>query len=170
MTITVGVSEIKFDGIDDSLDVGLTNNFTITVLPEDATNKDITLVVNEPTLVDISTPTLMNGSTNVYECSLTVKAGGNLNVAVIANDGSNTGAGHDMILTIPVDNIEIVDTNLSIFINEIAQIQAIIGPENASNKEIRWISSNPIVATIDQYGRAQGLSVGKTTISAISTD
>ena len=50
------------------------------------------------------------------------------------------------------------------------QIQAIIGPENASNKEIRWISSNPIVATIDQYGRAQGLSVGKTTISAISTD
>lgn len=170
MTITVGVSEIKFDGIDDSLDVGLTNNFTITVLPEDATNKDITLVVNEPTLVDISTPTLMNGSTNVYECSLTVKAGGNLNVAVIANDGSNTGAGHDMILTIPVDNIEIVATNLSIFINEIAQIQAIIGPENASNKEIRWISSNPIVATIDQYGRAQGLSVGKTTISAISTD
>ena len=41
VNITVGVNEIKITGIDDTLDVGLTNEFTITVLPEEANNKQI---------------------------------------------------------------------------------------------------------------------------------
>ena len=45
MTITVGVSEIKFDGIDDSLDVGLTNNFTITVTNEAVTTRTLYVTV-----------------------------------------------------------------------------------------------------------------------------
>lgn len=41
-------------------------------------------------------------------------------------------------------------------------------PSNA-NADVTWYSSNPAVATVDAYGRVTGVSVGKTTITVMST-
>ena len=170
VNITVGVNEIKITGIDDTLDVGLTNEFTITVLPEEANNKQISFIISDTTLVDYVEPTLVEGTTNIYRGSITAKKGGITNIAAIALDGSEKGFGKDLTVTIPVDNIELSVDSLSIFINDIVTIQAFIGPDEATNKEVTWISSNSAVASIDNYGRVRGLSHGSTTISALSKD
>ncbi len=44
------------------------------------------------------------------------------------------------------------------------------GPENASNGELLWESSNPAIATVDDAGRVKALSVGEATIKVSSTD
>ncbi|WP_206427993.1 Ig-like domain-containing protein [Niallia circulans] len=41
-----------------------------------------------------------------------------------------------------------------------------IEPENATNKTIKWTSSNPEIATVDDNGNVIGKSPGKVTITA----
>ena len=45
-----------------------------------------------------------------------------------------------------------------------------LGPDNASYKTYKWVSDNPEIATVDQYGRVSPVSVGKTTIRYIATN
>jgi uncharacterized protein YjdB len=44
------------------------------------------------------------------------------------------------------------------------------GPENASNGKLLWESSNPAIATVDDFGRVKAVSVGEATIKVSSTD
>lgn len=50
------------------------------------------------------------------------------------------------------------------------QLEAVIGPENATDKELRWESSDPTVASISESGLVSALEVGTTTITAYATD
>lgn len=43
-------------------------------------------------------------------------------------------------------------------------------PANATNKTLKWTSSNPKVATVDQNGKVTGISEGTVTITAEATD
>lgn len=43
-------------------------------------------------------------------------------------------------------------------------------PANATNKTLKWTSSNPKVATVDQNGKVTGISEGTVTITATATD
>lgn len=43
-------------------------------------------------------------------------------------------------------------------------------PANATNKTLKWTSSNPKVATIDQNGKVTAVTEGETTITATATD
>lgn len=43
-------------------------------------------------------------------------------------------------------------------------------PANATNKTLKWTSSNPKVATVDQNGKVTGISEGRVTITAEATD
>ncbi|NRG32894.1 Ig-like domain-containing protein [Niallia circulans] len=45
-----------------------------------------------------------------------------------------------------------------------------IEPENATNKTIKWTSTNPEIATVDDNGNVIGKSPGKVTITAETTD
>ena len=47
---------------------------------------------------------------------------------------------------------------------------AIINPDNAANKSVKWISSNPSVASIDQNGNLSTLSNGNTIITVETDD
>ncbi|PID21746.1 hypothetical protein CSV61_08580 [Sporosarcina sp. P3] len=45
-----------------------------------------------------------------------------------------------------------------------------ISPIDATNKEVTWSSSNPTVASVDQYGIITGEKAGKTTITVTTND
>ena len=47
---------------------------------------------------------------------------------------------------------------------------ATVLPENAASKEVKWTSSNPEVALVDEYGMVYGNGVGKALITATTTD
>lgn len=45
-----------------------------------------------------------------------------------------------------------------------------VSPDNATNKTLKWTSSNPKVATVDQTGKVTAVSEGKVYITATATD
>ena len=49
-------------------------------------------------------------------------------------------------------------------------LRAIISPSNASNKKVKWTSSNNKVATVTQKGKVRGIKAGNATITATASD
>lgn len=172
MIINVGVTEIKISGVDDKLDIGLTNEFEIELLPENADNKEITFIISDKSIVEYVEPQLVAGTTNKYKGSITAKKAGITSINVVANDGTETGISKDITVTIPIDNITFEQQYMNVFVGDIISLQPIIGPNDATNIEnqLIWTSSNSAVATVDAYGRIQAISSGMTVISAMSND
>ena len=71
---------------------------------------------------------------------------------------------------IHVTGINIDVTSINSYLNESMRIEAIIMPENASNKKILWSSSDTSVVSIDDNGITTGLKAGNATITATTKD
>ncbi|MEZ2716991.1 Ig-like domain-containing protein [Niallia circulans] len=69
-----------------------------------------------------------------------------------------------------VDSIQLSKETLNIEIGSSESLVVTIEPENATNKTIKWTSSNPEIATVDDNGNVIGKSPGKVTITAETTD
>lgn len=71
---------------------------------------------------------------------------------------------------IPIQQIIPPSSREDIYINDKFQIQCSIYPNNATNKNLTWTSSNPSVATVDKNGLVTGISLGQTKITIKSND
>ncbi len=69
-----------------------------------------------------------------------------------------------------VDKITLNPTNTELKVGETTQIVATISPENATEREIVWESSDSSIATVDNEGRVVGKNVGTVTITAKTPD
>ena len=66
--------------------------------------------------------------------------------------------------TVPVTSIVLDKTSLVMLKGEVAKLKATILPSNASDKNHRWESSDPKVATVAQDGEVTAVSAGTATI------
>ena len=73
-----------------------------------------------------------------------------------------------------VDNINVNDIVLSgeteITVGNSTTINAVVLPEEATNKNLNWISSNEGVAVVDSAGNVTGLSAGESVITVSAMD
>ena len=76
----------------------------------------------------------------------------------------------DAVQTVVVSNIELSQTELSVKVGETSQLSTTALPENASNKNLKWESSDTDVATVDQSGKVTAVAVGTCTITCSATD
>ena len=104
---------------------------------------------------------------------LTAQGGkGDVVVRVTTLDGSNLS---DEI-TIPCDvNILATDIDIrcekkTIQEGESILLSAVVTPRNATTKDVRWESSDPNIATIDENGILKGLALGTVRITAYAKD
>ena len=67
---------------------------------------------------------------------------------------------------VQVESISLAEQEITIKTNEIAQLQAILTPENATTQEVMWSSSNLQVVRV-QDGEITGMKPGTVTITAI---
>lgn len=66
--------------------------------------------------------------------------------------------------------VELSGSQSAMKIGETQQLTATVSPSDVTNPTILWTSSNPMVATVDRYGRVQALTIGKTVITATTQD
>lgn len=66
--------------------------------------------------------------------------------------------------------IRLSHTSETIAIGETLQLNAVLEPENVTNSNISWTSTNPNVATVNSTGLIQALAQGTTQIIATTTD
>ena len=74
------------------------------------------------------------------------------------------------VQTDAVSNIELSQTELSVKVGETTQLSATVLPENATNKNLKWESSDTDVATVDQSGKVISVAGGTCTITCSATD
>ena len=74
------------------------------------------------------------------------------------------------VQAITVSNIELSQTELSVKVGETTQLSATVLPDNATNKNLKWESSNADVATVDETGKVVAVAVGTCTITCSATD
>lgn len=73
-------------------------------------------------------------------------------------------------VTVPVESISLDTTEATIKIGGNIQLTATVTPDNATNKNVSWESSNTAVATVDDNGYVTAKSEGPTTITATTED
>lgn len=69
-----------------------------------------------------------------------------------------------------LEGISIDTASYTLGLNESVDLNVIFSPENASNKYLKWNSSDYSVVYVDQNGRAQTKRYGNAVITAISED
>ncbi|MBP3789058.1 MAG: Ig-like domain-containing protein [Prevotella sp.] len=69
-----------------------------------------------------------------------------------------------------VTNVELSQTSIVIEENQTYQLEAVITPENATNKAVTWTSSDEQVATVDEEGLVTAVGVGTSTITCVAND
>lgn len=106
----------------------------------------------------------------------------NINVADVDNDGVvyAMGAGTAIItakskngkiaqcevtVTQPVTQLSINYSTYDFYQGSSVQLSASVEPSNATDKTLKWSSSNPAVATVDQNGLVTGISPGQSIIT-----
>ena len=91
-------------------------------------------------------------------------SGGNAVLSAINEDNIVVGYSHITVRQ-PVTGIKLSDTNVTINLQaKSIQLRAIVYPENAQNKAIKWTSSNTQIARVNDNGLVTLLKPGEVTI------
>ncbi len=159
---TVPVTGVTLDKETVTVKEEETETLVATVMPENATNKNITWSSNNE-----SVATVANGV-------VTGLSAGTATITVTTQDGSFTDTCvvtvEEAVLSVKVTGIELDKTELKMQVSEKTNLVATIKPTNATNKEVVWTSSNTDVATISENGIIEALKTGKTTITVTTKD
>lgn len=89
--------------------------------------------------------------------------GGRINIDAIDidSDGSMLKMSDELTLNKDTDTLAVGDTE---------QLAAIVTPDDAANKSVFWISSNPEVVTVDENGNLTAIKKGKAIVVAATKD
>ena len=71
---------------------------------------------------------------------------------------------------IPVQSVSLDKTSLGLTEGETAQLTATVLPDNATNKNVTWSTSNASIATVDANGLVTAVSAGTATITVTTED
>jgi len=81
---------------------------------------------------------------------------------------TSTGGGGGGSTTISVSAISISPETMTLTVGETGQITATVEPDNATNKNVTWESSDESVATVDGNGEVTAVAAGTATITVTS--
>ena len=150
VTVTVPVTSLTLDRTTLSLAVGETAQLTATVKPDDATDKNVSWTSSDEFVAKVD-----NGKVTA------VKSG----KATITAKCCDKTAGCAVTVTVPVSSVILDKTTLSLSVGETATLTATVKPDNATDKNVIWSSSNESVVKVDN-GKVSSLMMGQATITA----
>ena len=131
---------------------------TANILPSNATDTTVSWNSSNVTIATIDQLGIV-----------TAIAAGETTITAVTTDGSFEAVASVTVAT-PVTGLTINPQSEEINIGSTAIFTASISPSNATDTTVAWTSSNEAIATIDQSGIVTALTVGETTITAVTTD
>ena len=100
--------------------------------------------------------------------NVTAVGGGEATITVTSSNGKTATC--QVTVLVPVTGVILNHSALEIQKGTSQTLQAQISPNDATNKSVTWVSSNPAAATVDDTGRVTAVSVGNTVITATTAD
>lgn len=180
VTEDVKVEEIRLEPASLTLDPGKTADYyngfeattrpyTYKVFPANAANQNMTVSSSDENIVTVSNQySFLQGK--YY--TITAVAPGSASITFAAEDGSGISAVLPVTVNAPtaVESIALSITENTVYEGEEFSLYPVFTPANATNQQVSWSSSNPNVATVDEYGKVTGVSAGTAVITVTSAD
>ncbi len=159
VTVTQPVTKITLNKTSLDLLVNKSETLTATVNPNNASNKAVKWSSSNTKVATVDA----NGLVKAVGV-------GSATITATAADGSGVKATCKVTVTQPVTEITLNKASLNLLVNKSETLKATVKPDNASNKAVKWSSSNTKVATVDSAGKVTAVGVGSATITATAAD
>ena len=150
------VESISLNQTSASLKAGETITLTATVGPDDATDKTVTWTASDETIA-----TVANGV-------VTAKKVGT--ATITAKAGDKTASCAITVIPTPVIYVSLSQTAATMIEGESLTLTATISPDDATNQNVVWSSSNSNVASVDSEGKVTAVEAGSAIITATTED
>ena len=154
VTITTPVESVSLDRNTVTLVEGQNTTLIATINPNDADEK-----VVEWSTSNALVATVTNGV-------VTAVAEGNAVITAKAGGKSATCAVSVRESVVAVTSVTLNKTNLSLTKGQSEALRATVSPDDATDKNVTWSSSDSAIASVDQNGRVTALKSGIVTIMA----
>jgi uncharacterized protein YjdB len=158
VTVVVPVTGVHLDETELHLTKGDTDTLTAIISPEDATDKGVTWTSSDNSVVTVDD-----------SGHLKAVGGGTATVTVTTKDGGYTDS-CTVTVSVPVTGISLNNTFITLAPGGTADLTAEITPQDATNQNITWSSSDPSIATVDNSGKVTAVDGGTATITATAAD
>ena len=153
------VTGVTIEPSEAELTVGSSTKLTATVLPENATNKNVIYSVDDESILSVD----QDG--NITGLSL-----GTATVTVTTEDGGFTASAEITVIPVQVTGVGVSPEAASVGLGHTIQLTASIKPSNATNKNLSWSVSDETIISVDDRGTVTGLSLGTATVIVTTED
>lgn len=161
--VTKKVGTVKLNASSKTIYTG--DQFTLksSVIPSDAENKKITWTTSNSSVLQI----VKQGSTSV---TLKALKNGKATITATSTDGSAVSASCKFTVKTHASSVKLNKTALTIYTRGSEKLKATVAPAEASDKSVKWTSSNKSVATVSSSGTVKAVSKGTATITCTTVD
>ena len=164
MTVTaakVPVTGVTLDQEELTLAVGATETLTATVAPDNATDKTVTWKSGKESVATVD-----------QKGKVTAVGQGTTTITVTTKDGEKEAYCKVTVTAakVPVTGVTLDQTELTLAAGESETLTATVAPDNATNKELAWKSSDQGIAKVDGNGKVTALKEGTATITVTTKD
>ncbi|MEF2735795.1 MAG: Ig-like domain-containing protein, partial [Bifidobacterium choerinum] len=163
-SVTVPVSSVSIAGGDFQLPVGSTKQLSATVSPSNATDRAVSWRSSDTSVASV-------------DASGTVKAVKAGTATITATAGGKSASVKVTVASdyVAVSSVSISGTGVSggkatINVGAGLNLTATVSPSNASDKTVKWTTSNAAVATVDANGAVRAVKAGNAAITATAGD
>ena len=134
---------------------------TAVVAPADAVNKNVSWESDKTSVATVDDNGKVKGV-----------AEGEANITVKTADGGKTATCKVTVTkkAIAVTGVSLNVTEKKLKMGSEFTLTATIEPEEATNKEVTWVSDKPTIATVDANGKVKGVALGEATITVTTKD
>jgi uncharacterized protein (TIGR02145 family) len=158
-TSTIPVTHVALSQTSATLGIGNTLTLTETVLPDSATNKNVTWSSSNTNVATVNNgvvTALSVGSTNIVVTTQNENKKDTCFVTVVP-------------AVVSVESVTLNQTIAALTVGDRFMLTATVLPSNAANKTVTWSSSNTTVASVVN-GTITALSAGSTNITVVTAD
>ncbi|MBZ9636639.1 Ig-like domain-containing protein [Clostridium sp. FP1] len=166
---TYAVTGVSLDKSTANTTSGQSIELTATINPENATNKNVTWTSSNPLVATVASGA--GAKANVKATGV-----GTATITVTTEDGGKTATCTIKVadVPVPVTGVSLNKTTADLTAAGELKLTATINPENATNKNVTWTSSNPLVAKVTGSAEAmadiKAIGVGTATITVTTED
>lgn len=163
-TSNVTVEQVPVQGVNltpENLEllIGTKQGITPTFVPANATNQNVSWSSDNPSVASVD-----------ESGTLSALQPGTATITVTTEEGGFTASMAVTVNGIPVEGISLSHSNLELAQGQKHLLSAVIVPNNASNRNIIWSTSDSSVATVDENGWVTAAGTGFATITAATKD
>ena len=156
---TVSVTSVSLHPATLTLTVGDTGNLTPTLLPENATNRNVTWSSSNAAIANVTAQGVVNAVSP-----------GTATITVRTVDGGREATATVIVSPVLVTGVTLNKSTLELAVRETETLIATVAPVNATNQNVTWKSRNTEFATVDANGVVTAVAAGTATITVTTKD